>query len=475
MLAILSSVSRGTDRSRAGNMRKIFERIEHNNYLPKGTPGHGFDGYFQTNMDSTAIPGEPVISVAKAMANSLGIDTAGVSFQFGADPNLLDPKKDQVPSIHGIPKHTSKDGKRFSSRHYVQDTVKAGFPLTVSTHSLATSILIGKPVGAACKPKAVGVTFLRGQSLYQADQRYSSNSNRPPPPKETAYASREVIVSGGAFNTPQLLKLSGIGPATELARHGIPLVADVPGVGENLMDNPEMPVVGVGRTGAAPGPMSGVQFRTPHAPGRDRDIFVMHGARALRGFWPPNQTNTAMAPADAPGTYGVGIVKQFPGSGRGRVLLRGADPTAPPGVVFNHYAGAGGAADVEAMKDVVRWARGVFARVDAPFGPVRPTEPPCGGPPDEDFACAEDEDWVRGQTYGHHPTSSCRIGAADDGMAVLDSRFRVRGVQGLRVVDASALPRTPGAFPVVSVFMISQKAADVILEEAKGLGKESAC
>ena len=74
---------------------------------------------------------------------------------------------------------------------------------------------------------------------------------------------------------------------------------------------------------------------------------------------------------------------------------------------------------------------------------------------------------VTGQTFGHHPTSTAAIGKEGDVMAVLDGRFRVRGVKGLRVVDASAFPKSPGVFPVVSVFMMSEKASDVMKEGAK--------
>jgi choline dehydrogenase len=94
-------------------------------------------------------------------------------------------------------------------------------------------------------------------------------------------------------------------------------------------------------------------------------------------------------------------------------------------------------------------------------------EPPCASP-DANGSCGQvDEDWISAQTFGHHPTSTAAIGADGDANAVLDSRFRVRGVGGLRVVDASVFPRIPGVFPVVSTFMVGQKGADVILEDAK--------
>ena len=114
------------------------------------------------------------------------------------------------------------------------------------------------------------------------------------------------------------------------------------------------------------------------------------------------------------------------------------------------------------MKDVIAWVRRIFLRIG-----ITPKEPPCAQIA-ADGTCSgpeKDDDWIHRQTFGHHPTSTCRIGADNDTMAVLDSKFRVRGVSGLRVVDASAFARIPGVFPVVSTFMISQKASEEMVAE----------
>ena len=117
------------------------------------------------------------------------------------------------------------------------------------------------------------------------------------------------------------------------------------------------------------------------------------------------------------------------------------------------------------MKYTVAWARKIYA--SAKGVSVKTLEPPCPAGPDASGSCGQvDEDWITGQTFGHHPTSTAAIGADDNPMAVLDGDFRVRGVKGLRVVDASVFPRTPGIFPVVSVFMVSEKASDAIKEDA---------
>jgi choline dehydrogenase len=140
----------------------------------------------------------------------------------------------------------SAKGRRCSPRNYLVATSQAQrpdgtkmFPLHICTHCLATRVLFSKP-NHGSKPRAVGVEFIEGQSLYKADPRFSEDN---PGVKRTVYATKEVIVACGAFNTPQLLKLSGIGPKSELERFGIDVVVDLPGVGNNLQDNYEYSVV----------------------------------------------------------------------------------------------------------------------------------------------------------------------------------------------------------------------------------------
>src|SRR3569833_1962990 len=451
-------------------MRKIFQRIEHNNYLPNGTAGHGFSGYFQASLTPVTDIGQPTRAVFEAMAKSLGLDPAKLVDYSNTDANMADPKRDETQGIFGVPIHRYANGSRFSSRSYVQDTVKEGFPLTLSMNSLATRILWSNATKPGGKPRATGVEFLQGKAVYKADRRWTPENKGTP---KQIYAKREVILSGGAFNTPQLLKLRGVGPAAELKQLNITVITHSPGVGANLMDNEEMPIVG--RLAAAPGANSTtgmasgcVMLRTKHAPTAERDMYLMHGPQALRGFWPPDQVNEKL-PVDPPGTYGISLVKQFPQNTKGTVKLRSADPSDPPEININHFA-EGAATDVGAMMDAVAWSRRVYDSVAAPYGPIRTVEPPCSGVPDAGGSCGKnDKAKIRGQTFGHHPTSTCKIGGDKDEMAVLDSKFRVRGVERLRVVDASAFPRIPGIFPVVASFILSQMAADTILYELGNL------
>lgn len=128
----------------------------------------------------------------------------------------------------GLPTHTKSNGERFSSRDYIQDTIKAKFPLTLSVNSLATRVLFST---TTCnnQPRANGIEYLQGKSLYKADARYSDSNKGT---LKTAFARKEVIISGGTFNTPQLLMLSGIGPKEQLEQFKIPVLVDAQGVGK---------------------------------------------------------------------------------------------------------------------------------------------------------------------------------------------------------------------------------------------------
>ncbi|TLS24884.1 hypothetical protein PpBr36_09074 [Pyricularia pennisetigena] len=471
----------GDDSWRADNMRKVFERIEKNNYLTRDTPGHGFDGFFQTHMAAKQqarlgpLVGNRVMDV---YARNLNL-TRNMTDLLTRDPNELAADRDQTQSIYGLVNHQYPNGSRYSSRDYIQEEARRpGSNLTVSLKSLATRVLFDT-AGSSCgggggegdnnnnnnnnnkKPRAVGVEYLEGASLYGADFRHAAGGGgNSTGTKKTVMARREVIVSGGAFNSPQVLMLSGVGPREHLESFNISVVADVPGVGQNLMDNQEMPIVGSGSAGN--GTAGVAMVKTKHAAHGERDMFLMGGAGFLfRGFW-PSENRVGDLPPEPANVYGVSMVKGSSVNNKGWVRLRSADPREPPEINLNHFA-EGSEPDMEAMKDTIAWVRTVYKRIG-----ITTIEPPCPAGADEQGYCGEsDEAWIHKQTFGHHPTSTNRIGAQDDALAVLDSKFRVRGVAGLRVVDASAFARIPGVFPVLSTFMISEKASGEMIEELK--------
>jgi choline dehydrogenase len=434
-------------------------KIEKNNYLSKGAAGHGFDGWFQTNMGAKAQAGSSGLSGNKVMAAYAEDFKMNLSMSalLTRDPNELTADRDQTSSIYGLVTHQYANGGRYSSRDYVQATAKDGSSkLTVSLTSLATKVLFDTSGKCGDKPRAIGVEYLQGKSLYAGDSRRVSGASGT---KKTVRAKREVIVSGGAFNSPQILLLSGIGAANHLKQFNITVIKDLPGVGQHLMDNQEMPIVGTGNSGS--GTTGVAMIKTKFPAHGERDMFLMGGPGFLfRGFWPNNFVNRL--PAEPQQVYGVSMVKGSSVNDKGWVKLKSADPTETPEINFNHYA-EGSEPDMNAIKDTVAWIRRVYKKLG-----MTPTEPPCKAGIDANGGCGkEDEDWIHKQTFGHHPTSSNKIGADNDTMAVLDSKFRVRGVAGLRVVDASAFARIPGVFPAVSTFMIGQKASEDIIAEVQ--------
>lgn len=481
----------------ADKIRRIFQRIEKNLYLPPGTAGHGFDGYLKINGNDGYIwdNNPQLVETLKPMVASVRDNPAQILPMFTRDLNNPSPNRDKTQGLFGLPFHVNQTWGRFSARNIVLDTLNAKKPngspkyrLTLKVHSLATRVLFDNKPGK--KPKATGVEYLEGQSLYSADPRSNPSTTGT---LRQAKARREVILAAGVFNTPQLLQLSGIGPAADLAQHNITVLVDLPGVGKHLQDNQEMPVVGLAnepytsipepgdpqctfgfppdpcidawRQGQGPYARAGsnahaFMLRTNHSTSNQVDIFMFGiGNFAFRGYWPFEAVSNI--PFDPPGTFGLSMVKINPQNRAGTVKLRSANPRDTPVINFNLFS-QGGATDLGAMADVVAWARNAYGGVAAPLGPIQPTEPPCNG----GNCRAGDEQWIKDQAFGHHAVGTCAIGHKDDPDAVLDSKFRVRGVEGLRVVDGSAFPRVPGAFPVIATFLLGEKAAGEILDDA---------
>ncbi|KAB5533634.1 hypothetical protein GE09DRAFT_1144606 [Coniochaeta sp. 2T2.1] len=473
--------------------RSLFGRVERNHYLPRGTPGHGFDGYLDVNGNNgTLYEDQPdLVSVLKSMISETGGNPEDVIDLVQRDINNVSPDRDTTPGLYGLPFHANETWSRFSSRDIVRATLAENkYPLTLKTQSLVTRVLFDK---SGEKPRATGVEYLAGPSLYSGDPRHNASATGT---KHTATARREVILSGGVFNSPQLLQLSGIGPAAELAHHNIPLVADLPGVGAHLQDNYELPLVGVASRALEATPVPGdpvCTFGTPDDPciaafrrgdgpyarvginsnaflwksnhsadGENDVLFFTFPNAAFRGFWPGEAV--VNIPPDAPGTIGMSMVKLNTRNGAGTVRLRSADPQDTPEINF-HIFEEGAETDLEGMADAAAWSRKVYAGVGAPLGAVRAAEPPCSSAVRAECR-AGDREWIKEQTFGHHAIGTCGMGTDDDPMAVVDSTFRVRGVDGLRIVDGSVFPRPPGAFPVIATFLISEKASEVILADA---------
>jgi len=289
---------------------------------------------------------------------------------------------------------------------------------------------------------------------------------------EQVRARREVILAASSLNSPKLLKLSGIGPAAELRGHGIEVVADRPGVGENLQDHLELyvqmeclqPITLYRHLNLVSKAWIGAQwlfFRTGHgATNHFESAAFVRSATGVRypdiqyHFLPVAIRYDGKAPARTHGFQAhVGPMRS---PSRGDVRLRSADPRDPPLIRFNYMSQEKDWADFRAC---IRLTREIFAQ-DA-FRPYAGREIAPGADVTEDNAL---DDFIRDAVESaYHPCGTCRMGAPGDALAVVDPECRVIGVSGLRVADSSIFPRiTNGNLNAPSI-MTGEKASDHIL------------
>ncbi|KAJ6444629.1 choline dehydrogenase protein [Purpureocillium lavendulum] len=474
------------------HMRSYFEKLERNTFLPAGAPGHGFSGYQPVGVgDSSVFTKDPqIVAVAQGSAAALGLKERSESRDWDVilkkDSNGEVPDRDLQNDAYQLSFKRSEEMKRYSAANRVNDGIAMGLPLTVRFDSLVTRVLVDE------NRKATGVELLEGSMLYKADPRVQKNGTSYTGKRRTFKAKREVIIAGGSFNTPQILMLSGIGPAEHLKEFNISVVADLPGVGRNLQDHYEVPVIHefpdnftvfdgciVDKDQVSPcyqqwrdnrtGPWTTLGFSqialwtTSVAPRGERDIILYGYPDTIRGHLPPFTDWDKYKTGS--NKYTFTVAESHSRNRAGTVRLTSPDPRDMPEINFEYFAD-GADADVQGLVDGVNFARKVFDAVPGKTGAASKESYP-----GRNVSSAEDlGEFVKAEAYGHHPTGTAAIGGEGDALAVLDSRFRVRGVEGLRVVDASVFPEVPGTFPLIAVFMISEKASDVILQDAKAGG-----
>jgi choline dehydrogenase-like flavoprotein len=342
----------------------------------------------------------------------------------------------------GLYQVTQRRGRRWSAADAYLTPALGRPNLTVRTGAQATRVLVEGG-------RATGVEYLAGGR------------------RHTVRAAREVVLAGGAVNSPQLLLLSGIGPAGHLREVGVDVVHDLPGVGARLQDHPLVPVVWHVRSGRS-------LFRAESPSGYAR----WFGAR--RGPLTSNLAEAGLFARSAPGLAEPDLqyhflpvkfwrqaevdpdVDAFTAAtvlvhvrSEGSVRLRSADPTWAPAVDAGYLTDE---RDTEALVGGVEQARDLAS----------------GGP----LAAVLAEEWSPGGTVRgradlrrsvretleslYHPVGSCRMGAADDEAAVVDPQLRVRGVEGLRVVDASVMPTLVRGNTNAPTIMVAERAADLI-------------
>jgi choline dehydrogenase len=341
---------------------------------------------------------------------------------------------------------TVGDGRRCSAANAYLRPAMERTNLRVRTHALATRILFeGR--------RAVGVCYTRGEARHEVRVR------------------REVIVCAGSVNSPQLLKLSGVGPRAELAEHGIAVVHELPGVGENLQDHLEfyfqvacrLPVTLYSQIKPWRKALIGMRWLLRHDGLGISNHFETGGfIRSRPGVrYPDIQFHFLPLAVSYDGSslaheHGFQAhAGPMRSQSKGWVRLRSADPHDKPRVLFNYMSQP---EDWVQMRACVRLTREIFAQ--PAFSPYRGREIQPGEAVQSD---AEIDAFVRDKAESaYHPSCSCRMGRASDPFAVVDSQARVIGTHALRVVDSSIMPSITTGNLNAPTLMLAEKAADHI-------------
>jgi 4-pyridoxate dehydrogenase len=348
----------------------------------------------------------------------------------------------------GRSQYTIRNGRRSSAATAFLKPAMGRRNLTVETGAMVLRVCLQ---GTA----ATGIEYFRNGQSRRAD------------------ATREVIVSGGAFSTPQILMLSGIGPAAHLREVGVAPVVDLP-VGRNLQDHlavwlsfarrepgpfhhqmrfdrmavsmVQAYLFGTGPATVVPGGLHAFIRTRPELAVPDIE-FMFRGAAANARLWFPGVASAA------PDGFAIRPTLLHPDS-RGEILLRSADPRDPMRIRYNFFSAPN---DLPTLREGFRIARDVAYQT--PLDRFRGTETAPGVAAKSD---ADIDAYIRRTAItAHHPAATCPMGLGPD--AVLDAQMRVRGVERLRVVDASAMPDLVSAHLNAAVLMMAEKAADMIV------------
>ena len=409
-----------------------FKRSE-NNWRGE-TEVHGGGGLMAVTRSGTPSPFQELLAAA---AERAGINTHD-DYNDGTSEGI-------APSETFI-----SDGERHSSAASFIRPALGRRNLSVASGALVQRIIVANG-------RAVGVIYVqRG-----AEQR--------------ALCDGEIVLSGGTYNSPQLLMLSGIGPADHLREMGIPVNVDAPDVGQKLEDHADavyavalnqeisldsdlrldrIAMTGVrwmlGRSGIGGTiPVSSVGFLRVRPESERPDVEMI--------FTPTSPLAQPWFPGIGPRTghsFGARVSILHPRS-RGQVKLRSANPADPPRIFLNYFDDP---ADLVDLREGIKTARDIFTH-----SPLKELVKGELTPGSEQASDDELDHWLHANAgSSQHPTSSCRMGS--DPASVVDAELKVRGVAGLRVADCSIMPHVPGSNTHAPAVMVAEKASDMILK-----------
>ncbi|KAJ6504990.1 hypothetical protein C8R45DRAFT_1180913 [Mycena sanguinolenta] len=480
----------------ATSMRSyLTDKIENNLYIPE-TIGkllsYGYGGWLSTDFPLLGFlfsPGNIDTQFLDLITNAI----TAVAPVNGDDYNG-DPSNDGVEGGAAVILTKDAAHNRSSVRDHIVAT-QAAYPqqLFLQTDTMATKILTC--AGSDGTPVAYGVEAASGKALIPVHRMFAG---KPPGGLNTTVytAKREVIVSAGTFQTPQLLMLSGIGPADQLSAFSIPVVKDAPGVGANLQDRIEMTVVwemkdnftvfdgctfqdspsddpcleewiqsghenaySSGSLMRRIGPAAWAHAYKSNETLEYLDVWSMWGPGSFRGYY----KGYPVTLAQEIGNHFNNVLLKAHTSSKGWVRLTGADPQDLLDINKNQFQTQEDLQDLQALVDAIKDTRALWAaKPGMNSHSLRETWHGPDVQTDEEL-----RDFVTLNTWGHHACCTAAIGTDDDPNAVLDKDFKVRGVNNLRVVDATAFPWIPGMFKTTAIYQISEKAADAVMADAK--------
>lgn len=486
------------DRSwNAKDMRGYYQRIENARYLDRLTirrERRGDKGWLsleQTN-PLIALKDKRVLNILLAAAEEDGILSEILEKIFLQNGNIyLDPNswsyiQNKLQGLFNIPRATN-NGKRNGTRELIKKTLRElPYNLELRTHALATGLIFDENE----KGRIKGVEYLEGANLYEADPR-SSQTKLSNAKKCSVFAGKEVILAGGAFNSPQLLMLSGIGDRNHLEAKGIRPRIHLPGVGRNLQDRYEVGVIteldgplnllkdctfgeqgdpcmvdyretGKDSVYATNGVLISI-FKKSRKSYENPDLCIFGIPGNFRGYYPGWSKD-----AYKKNLFSWAILKGQTKNTAGSVTLKSSDPTETPEINFRYFGDSNNhsGSDLDEVIEGIKYVRRINSRSRFRKISKRELIPGSHIKSDRDL-----KDFVLREAWGHHASCSNKMGAKNDPMAVVDHEFLVRGTKNLRIVDASIFPKIPGLFIVVPIYMISEKASDVILKSAHVHGR----